>query len=108
VRAGWELNAPPAAAPAGSSAPGRSFLSVEGPCILETLKAADDGRGWILRLYEPHGGRGPVTVTAHRDLASVESCNHVEEAGKPLVAAGASFSFQTLPFQIHTFRVTFA
>ena len=37
---------------------------VDGPAVVETLKPAEDGRGIVVRLYEPHGARGPVTVRA--------------------------------------------
>jgi alpha-mannosidase len=129
ARKAWELNVPVTAAPtvagqgavgrgaagraAGADAraaavpPARRFFSVEGPGILQALKAAEDGNGWILRFYEPHGARGTVHVAGPRSLAAVEECNHVEEGGSPHAHEGASFSFTLLPFQVRTFRVRF-
>jgi alpha-mannosidase len=91
----------------GSPAPQRSYFRIEGPAILETLTAAQDGRGWILRVYEPHGGRGRVEVRAPRALASVRACTHVEEDGAGWETKGDSFCFPILPFQIRTFRLLF-
>jgi alpha-mannosidase len=111
VRRAWELNAPVICRP-GSSLPenapaARTFFTVAGPGILQTLKRAEDGEGWILRLYEPHGGRGTVTVTARWPIASVAACNHIEEGSMPHAFEGNAFSFPLLPFQVRTFRITF-
>ena len=76
--------------------------------MLEALKRAEDGDGWILRVSEPHGGRGRVAVRAPRPLARVESCNHVEEGGESVMHDGAAFHFPIGPFQVKTFRLRFA
>ena len=73
--------------------------------VLETLKGAEDGRGLILRLYEPLGGRGQVTVTTDLPVSKVVECNHVEQDAAELPLAGNSFSFAIGPFQIRTFRL---
>jgi alpha-mannosidase len=98
--------------PGATSVPGSSsFLSVSGPAVVETWKPAEDGEGHILRLYEPCGGRGSVTVRSARQAASVASTNLVEEPledgaeAATLAPDGASFSFFLHPFEIRTFRV---
>ena len=83
----------------------RSFLTVDGPAILETLKPADDGNGWIMRLYEANGGRGEVTVRFTQVLKSVVECNSVEEEGDTVSGGGEFFTFPIRPFQIRSFRV---
>ena len=75
--------------------------------MLEALKRAEDGDGWILRVSEPHGGRGRVAVRAPRPLARVESCNHVEEGGERMMHDGAAFHFAIGPFEVKTFRLRF-
>jgi alpha-mannosidase len=112
VRGAWELNAPVAcvAAPAaagGSAAAGRSYLSLDGPAVLEAFKRAEDADGWILRVSEPHGGRGRVAVRVPRPLVRVERCNHVEEGGEPVGHDGAAFHFPISPFEVKTFRLRF-
>ncbi len=110
VRRAWELNtrmtcAAPAAA-GGTAAP-RAFLRVDGPAILQALKRAEDGDGWIIRLYEPHGSRGRVTVTGPRPFASVVACNHVEENEAPHPAEGGVLRYEAQPFGIRTFRIRY-
>ncbi len=72
---------------------------------METLKAAEDGDGWILRLYEPHGSRGQVTVRLPFAPAAVLACNHIEEGGDPVPADGHAFTFAIGPFGVRTFRL---
>lgn len=110
VRRAWELNVPVVCVPAsgGSPASARSFVGIDGPGVLEALKPAEDGDGWILRVSEPHGGRGRVAVGVPRSLARVEACNHVEEGGEPVAHDGSAFSFPIRPFETRTFRLRFA
>jgi alpha-mannosidase len=111
VRRGWELNAPmvciAGAAGQPSSAKSASFIQIEGPAILETIKPAEDDDGWIVRLYEPNGGRGPVTLRSPRPWQRVERCNLVEEGGVELAAAGQTVTFPVQPFEIVALRLRF-
>jgi alpha-mannosidase len=107
-----ELATPVLCRPAGAGAPalpdgGRTFLEVHGHAVLSAVKRAENGDGWILRLYEPQGGRGPVTVAGPRPFASAACCNHVEEDGPPVPLTGGALVYQALPFQVRTFRVRF-
>jgi alpha-mannosidase len=115
VRRGWELNVP-AVCYAVSDRPSadvdavplsRSFLEVDGPAIVETIKPADDGDGWIVRVYEPNGGRGTVTVRSARPWRQVLACNQVEENGEALVSDGRSVAFPVRPFEIVALRFRF-
>jgi len=76
---------------------------VAGPAVLETVKPADDGDGWILRLYEPHGARG--TVTLRGGFRTARECNLVEEGARPLAIADGALSFPIGPFEIKALRV---
>ena len=78
---------------------------MDGPALLDTVKPAEDGDGWILRLYEPHGGRGIVVVRGPGEFRRVVACNHVEEDGDEIVTRGAELTFPILPFEIKSFRV---
>ncbi|MCU0501422.1 MAG: glycosyl hydrolase-related protein, partial [Anaerolineae bacterium] len=134
VRRGWELNVPVVCVatddgrrttddggrtPAGlsrsqtvPSAPAlplaHSFLEVNGPAILEAIKPAEDGDGWIVRLYEPNGGRGTVMLRSARPWQQVVACNLVEENGAPMPNDGQTVRFPIGPFEIVTLRVRFA
>jgi alpha-mannosidase len=116
VQQAAELNVPlvrAAGTPARSSAASESFFSIEGPAVIETLKPAEDGDGYIVRLHEPCGGRGAVTVRSSRELRGAELVNLVEEPaqagdGSPEVALGAAgheISFRIRPFGIVTLRL---
>ncbi len=118
VRSAWELNVPIVclACGDGSNRPvdhalaapaAQSFFEVSGPAILETIKPAEDGDGWILRLYEPNGGRGTVTLRSGRPWKQVVACNLVEENGEALGTDGQAVSFPVGPFEIVALRVRF-
>jgi alpha-mannosidase len=109
VQEAWQLNVPARTVavslqknPSGS----KSFVSVSGAAaIVETFKPAENGEGYILRLYEPHGGRGVVTVNCDLPVKKVIECNLVEEDQKPVKPTGGIFDFPIKPYQIRTFRL---
>jgi len=113
VRRAIELNVPMRAVPRRGKArrnaklpPSRSFVTIDGEgVVFEALKRAEDGRGWILRLYESHGGRGPVTVRYPLPLKSVTECNLVEEDERRLRLKQGQFTFAIKPYEIRTFRL---
>ena len=109
VRRAWELNVPARAVPIRRPESGRlerSFLSLTGAAVVvEAFKPAEDGRGFILRVYEPHGGRGEVTVNLDMAVAKVFACNLVEEDGQAIPIRKANFRFDLDPFQIRAFRL---
>lgn len=77
--------------------------------MLETVKRAEDGDGWILRLYEYMQCRGPVELTFARRVQSAEDCNLLEEtqADLPVSADGRCVRFTVTPYEIKTLRVRF-
>lgn len=109
ARRAWELNVPvicvSGATPARGFPVEQSFFAVSGPAILDTIKPAEDGQGWILRVYEPYGSRSQVRVRGPVQLGQVFSCDHLERAGEGLAADGASFGFVIRPFEVKTFRI---
>jgi len=109
VRRAWELNAPMVCVVGidrgGTMSMSSSYFTVNGPAILETIKPAEDGDGLIVRLYEPHGGRGGVRVKTPFSHPVVTACNHVEEDQEQITTDEASFAFQIRPFEVRTFRL---
>lgn len=93
------------AAPLAGTNSAQSFFTVKGPAILDTVKPAEDGNGWILRFYEPNGSRGTVTLKTLRPAQKVTACNHIEEDGEVIPSTPDSFSFPIRPFQVCTFRI---
>ncbi len=109
VQAAWELNVPARVAGSriGENNPeAKSFVTLEGvPVVAETLKIAEDGNGLILRVYEPNGRRGSVTVQTLLPVAKVVACNLVEEGSDPVKSKNGQFTFEVKPFEIRTFRL---
>ena len=74
--------------------------------IIETVKQAEDGRGWIVRLFESQRRRGAVEIKAGFPLAQAWITNLLEEDQLALdVLAGNKLELQMRPFQIVTLRL---
>ncbi|HEX4213403.1 MAG TPA: glycoside hydrolase family 38 C-terminal domain-containing protein [Candidatus Dormibacteraeota bacterium] len=68
------------------------------PLGLGALKAAENGDGLILRLYEPQGGRGSAEVRPPEGWSLAEELNILEDpAGAP--------DLEFAPFQVRTYRL---
>jgi alpha-mannosidase len=84
-----------------------SFLEIDAPdVVVVNWKAADDGKGAIVRLLETGG----TTATAHLTfpMFSVESawrCNAAEENQQSLDPSGHSVSVDLKPHEITTLRI---
>lgn len=114
VRRAAELNAPllavvPPSAQSTRDAAPQSFISCDAPhVVVDTVKIAEDGDGLIVRLYEAHNQRGPLTLTFAREILRAERCNLLEERTGPLEVAGTSVRLAIRPFEIVTLRVVLA
>ena len=76
--------------------------------ILETVKQAEDGGWWVVRLYEFEQRRAQgLQLRFARPLADAVECNLVEEAGRPARFAGDTLTFDITPFEIKTFKLRF-
>jgi alpha-mannosidase len=93
----------------GKLPPRFSFLSVDKEnVIVEALKAAEDGSGLILRVYETYGQQDTCTLSINFDVTSVTECNLVEESiSAPIEVENHQISFRIRPFEIKTFRLLF-
>ena len=110
VRAAFELNVPVelCSVPAASDAITAQLVSVEsGNAVLDTFKKAEDGNGYILRLYEACGGGGQVTLRFAKTLTKVTACDLMEQNEEAVSFTADSFTFETSPYCIHTYRVQF-
>jgi len=108
VQAAFELNVPADVCeePASCGTLPPSLVTVDhASVVLDTFKKAEDGNGYILRLYESCGNGGQVTVTLAKELQALFTCNMMEQDDMPADFNGKSFTFETTPYCIHTFRV---
>jgi alpha-mannosidase len=73
--------------------------------VVDTVKPAEDGQGWIMRFYESNGVRGPATLSFGVPVTQASLSNTLEEPGAALALAGNAVSLDVRPFQIGTLRV---
>jgi hypothetical protein len=84
-----------------------SFLAIDAPnVLLSTVKAAEDGNGYIMRFIETNGLAAQVRITsAAFQFSSARACNAVEDCGEHLPIDSGGFGFQIKPHQIVTVRI---
>lgn len=75
--------------------------------VIETIKRAEDGDGWIIRAYECMQYRGKVLFYFGRKLKSAVECNLMEEETGTVETADNYLSSEMTPYEIKTFKVTF-
>jgi alpha-mannosidase len=73
--------------------------------IIETVKPAERGDGWIARLYESAGASTDVTVHLPAGTREVQSVNLVEREPRPLGMTNASVQLRFGPFEIQTLLI---
>ena len=93
-------------APGDGAGSSLSLFSLDAPnAAIETVKAAEDGRGLIVRLYEFQRMRGEVALKCAFPLAAAWRANLLEEDQEPLPVDGDTLRFQLRPYQILTLRL---
>ncbi len=112
VRRGYELNVPVLAVAADSS-PGQLPSSSGFACVdrlnvvIDTVKKAEDSDDLIVRLYEAHGGRGPVKLSFGQTPAAVREVNLMETDETEIALSGNDVEFHITPHEIRSFKVRF-
>lgn len=103
IRPGYELNLP---LRAGGGEERESLLQVlSAQLVLEAMKPAEDGRGFIVRLYEAEGSSGEAEIFFTGPVGEVCLVNLLEEKQETLGLIGRSIRVQFSPFQIISLRV---
>ena len=82
------------------------FTANRSNIVIETIKAAEDGDGLIVRLYEAQRQRGTVTLTAAFPLEAAWRTNLLEANQAALAVDGQSVTLDFTPFQIVTVRLS--
>ena len=86
----------------------QSLISTSSPnIIIETIKRAEDGNGYIVRFYEHNRKRGNVTLETAFPLSQVEKVNLLEEPQETLTPQGNQVTLFVKPFEIVTLRLNF-
>lgn len=116
ARAAYELNTPLLAMvrgeqPAGTLPGQHSFASVDAAApniIVETVKKAEDGDGWIVRAYEDMNCRSQsAAIRFGQPIRRAVECSLIEEGAQPVDFQGSALTFAMKPYEIRTFRVWF-
>ncbi|HEY6032283.1 MAG TPA: glycoside hydrolase family 38 C-terminal domain-containing protein, partial [Gaiellaceae bacterium] len=95
------FNAPLRWAASGSG----SFASVDGGLLLDTVKRAEDSDALVLRLYEPHGGRGVARVRLAAPVTAAVRANALEDDGYALELDGDAIVVPFRPHELVTVKV---
>jgi alpha-mannosidase len=90
---------------AAAGVPDGPWVLAEGGLVLQTVKRAEDGDGLVLRLYEPHGGRGTAYVRVAAGVASAERADVLEERTGDVEWRGDTLVVPFRPWEIVTLRV---
>jgi alpha-mannosidase len=84
------------------------FVRCDAPnIIIETVKRAEDGDGYIIRFYECQRRRGEVTIITAFPLERVEKVNLLEESQGELAPVGSQVSLFVKPYEIVSLRLIF-
>jgi alpha-mannosidase len=79
-----------------------SLASAGGGLVLDTIKRAEDSDALVLRLYEPHGGRGTARVRLAQPVTEVRRANLLEEPGERLDVRDGAVEIPYRPFEVIT------
>jgi alpha-mannosidase len=105
-REALSLNSPLVFANGGPEPAEYGFIEAEGvELALGALKPAEDGRGKILRLYEPHGARGECTLRFARCPESVRRTNLLEEPEGTVEVSDGAVRLAVRPFEVVTLLI---
>jgi alpha-mannosidase len=78
--------------------------------VIDTVKKAEDSEELIIRLYEPHGKRQSIVLNFGYPVTEFMEVNLLEQPidNSALEVATNKLQIMLKPFQVRTFRVTFA
>lgn len=109
VKESYQLNVPLRALASGEPGRKESLLSVNASNIMiETIKASEDGKGIIIRMYEFENAKTHATISfgMGKKIKEVYECNLMEEPEDVLTEyTDKEFSFLIKPFEIKTYKV---
>jgi alpha-mannosidase len=108
VQAGYELNVPLRVlgrAKATASLPSSLLCTDKHNIIIETVKPAENGGGWVVRLYEAAGASTDAIITVATGAKYVAAVNMLEENEKQLQSSNGGISLRFDPFEAHTLLV---
>jgi alpha-mannosidase len=73
--------------------------------VVDTVKAAEDGDGFIVRMYEAYNQRGTARLTFARPVKAACECNLLEENGATITVEGDTLELEIKPYQVRSIRI---
>jgi len=111
IREGYKLNFKALAQISGMPGKENSLLQTDQKnVIIETVKAAEDGKGIVIRMYECENARTNARLSfgMGKRIESVQECNLLEEPEEIRVDfSDEHFDMTIMPYEIKTYRVVF-
>jgi alpha-mannosidase len=108
VREAEEMHSPLRIVPTSGSGWPSLFRFTEESLKLAALKKAEDSEAIILRLYEPHGGRGKTTIETALPLRKATIVNILEDETQELtIDDERRITFEFKPFQVISLKLSF-
>jgi alpha-mannosidase len=83
------------------------FKVKSGSVILDTIKKAEDGNAYILRLYESSGKESPVEIECFKVPVSVFETDLMEKDVEAVALEGKTIRLKLKKFEIKTLKLTF-
>jgi alpha-mannosidase len=112
---GWDMFCPPVAARGQGEhtalfpSPARSLIGIEPAGLpLTAFKAAEDGKGYVLRLCDFAGEGGTAKLTLPRPVRELFRCDLVEANAQALKGRGKTISAPVKAFAPLTLEAHFA
>ncbi len=104
----YKLNQPAFAVKGAAKEQSYSFAASScDDVVIETVKKAENGDGFILRVYENRNTRANAVITLAKEPKSVTECDLLENPTEAVAVQGDAFEFTILPYEIKTFLVKF-
>ncbi|MBQ7725721.1 MAG: alpha-mannosidase, partial [Clostridia bacterium] len=106
IRPAYELNYPALVFDGTAHAAyGGSLLNVDSDhVIIETVKPAEDGNGFIARMYETEGASVVCDLSVSSAVRSVSKTDMLEYRDEPIEMTGHTVTLSFKPFEIKTLR----
>jgi alpha-mannosidase len=107
VRPAYELNVPPLVVPTTAAARGwEGLVSVDAEnVIVESVKMAETGDAFVVRLYEAGKSGCPVKLRVNVAVKSISETNLLEEELRPLAISDDVVDLWMRAFEIKTIRM---
>ncbi|MEG0271367.1 MAG: glycoside hydrolase family 38 C-terminal domain-containing protein, partial [Clostridia bacterium] len=102
----YKLNQPALCVLNSAKQPPFSLASVDASNVmLETIKQAEDGNGFILRLYETDNALTQAQLQWNGAMSGAKECSLIEEDLSDVPALNNRMAFTIKPYEIKTFRI---